>query len=97
MSRLLAENNQANIKKYEDKQILIFKRRLLKMLDGFYKDKFTHYNNVDKMLICWRVLNNGKEYKRSMYYPPSLNDWLKDEILNMEQHKATLELTNGLM
>jgi hypothetical protein len=49
------------------------------------------------MLICWRVLNNGKEYKRSMYYPPSLNDWLKDEILNMEQHKATLELTNGLM
>ena len=92
MSRLLAENNQANIKKYEDKQILIFKRRLLKMLDGFYKDKYTHYHNSNKYFSCWKVLKNGKQKKTGMYYPPCLNDWLKDEILNMEQHKSTIQL-----
>ena len=97
MSRLLAKNNQDFIKKYEDKQTEIFKRRLLKLLDGFYTDKYTHYHNSNKYFSCWKVLKNGKEKRTGMYYPPCLNDWLKDEILNMEQHKATLELTNGLM
>ena len=93
MYSILTKNNHDFIKKEEDRQNKIYKRRLLGYLDKFYKDKYTHYSNKRNMLTCWRENSKGKEFNKSgMYYPPSLDEWLIKQIRDMENHKITNDM-----